>query len=67
MDLGGDVEDAGVGLVVSCDLRRQTPIVRAAGQVHGLVVGGRLAADSVDEPHWEWLGGGIANIRGGGV
>ena len=67
VNLGGDVEDTRVGLVVTCDLSRQTPIVSAAGQVHGLVIGGRLAADGVNEPHREWLGGGVANVRGGGV
>ena len=23
--------------------------------------------DGVDEPHWEWLGGGTLNVGGGGV
>ena len=67
MDLGRDVEDSSVGLVVASDLCCQAPIVGAAGQIHGLVVGGRLAADGVNEPHREWLGGGVVNVRGGGV
>ena len=67
MDLGRDVEDAGVRLVVMGDLCRQTPIVGAAGQIHGLVIGRRLATDGVDEPHWKWFGGGVANVGGGGV
>ena len=67
MDLGRDVEDAGIRLVVSGDLSREAPIVRAAGQVHGLVVRGGLASDGIDEPHGEWLGGGIADVGGGGV
>ena len=67
MDLGGDVEYASVGLVISCDLCRQTPVVGAMSQIHGLVIRGRFAADGVDEPHWEWLGGGVANVGGDGV
>ena len=67
MDFGRDVENARVGLVIAGDLRCQTPIVGAAGQLHGLVIGGRLATDSVDEPHRKGLGGGVADIGGGGV
>ena len=67
MDLGRDVEDASVGLVIASDLCRQAPIVGAAGQIHGLMVGRRLAADGVDEPHRKWLGRGVADVRGGGV
>ena len=67
MDLCRDVEDAGVSLVITSDLGRQTPVIGAAGQVHGLVVGRRLAADGVDEPHRKWLSGGITDIGGGGV
>ena len=67
MDLGRDVEDAGVRLVIAGDLCRQTPVVGAGGQVHGLMIRRRLAADGIDEPHWKWLGGGVANVRGGGV
>ena len=67
MDLGGDIEDAGVRLVVSSDLGCEAPIVRAAGQVHGLVIRGGLASDGVDEPHGKWLGGGITDVGGGGV
>ena len=67
MDLGRDVEDAGIGLVISCDLGRQSPVFGVAGQIHGLVIGRRLPADSVDEPHREWLGGGVADVGGGGV
>ena len=62
-----NVEDAGVGLVVTSDLCRQSPIVGTMGQVHGLMVGRRLAADSVDEPHRKWLSGGVMDIGGGGV
>ena len=65
--LGRDVEDASVGLVVASDLHCQAPIVGAAGQIHGLMVGGRFASDGVDEPHWKWLGGGVADIGGGSV
>ena len=39
MDLGRDVEDTSVGLMITSDLRRQAPVVGAACQVHGLVVG----------------------------
>ena len=67
VDLGRDVEDASIGLMIAGDFRCQTPVVGATGQVHGLVIGGRLAADGVDEPHGEWFGGGVANVRGGGV
>ena len=67
MDLGRDIEDASVGLVIACDLGRQPPVVGAAGQIHGLVVRGRLPANSVDEPHGEWLGGGVADVGGGGI
>ena len=42
VNLGHDVEDTGVSLVVAGNLSRQTPIVRAACQLHGLVIGGRL-------------------------
>ena len=66
VNLGRNVENAGVGLVIAGDLGRQAPIIGAAGQIHGLVVGRRLPADGVDEPHWEWVGGGVAYIRGGG-
>ena len=67
MDLGRDVEDTSVGFVVASDLRRQAPIIGAACQIHGLVVGRRLPTDGVDEPHWKWLGGGVADVGGGGV
>ena len=67
MDLGRDVEDASVGLMITSDLCCQAPIVGAAGQIHGLMVGQRLATDGVDEPHWKWLGGGVADVGGGGV
>ena len=40
VDLGRDVEDARVSLVIASDLRCQAPVVGAAGQIHGLVVGG---------------------------
>jgi hypothetical protein len=42
VDLRSDVEDAGIGLVVASELSCQAPIVRASGQVHGLVIGRRL-------------------------
>ena len=67
MNLGCDVEDAGVGLVIVSDLCRQAPVIGAAGQVHGLMIGRRLAADGIDEPHWKRLGGGVADIGGGGI
>ena len=67
MDFGRDVEDARVCLVVTSNFRRQSPVVSAAGQFHGLMIRRRLAADGVDEPHWKWLGGGVVDIRGGGV
>ena len=67
VDLGRDVEDAGVGLVVTGDLCGQAPVIGATGQIHGLVIGRRLAADGVDEPHRKWLGGGVADIGGGGI
>ena len=35
--------------------------------MHGLVIRSRLAADGVNEPRWEWLGGGITDVGGGGV
>ena len=34
-----DVEDAGVGLVVTRDLGGQPPVVGASSQFHGLVIG----------------------------
>ena len=40
VDLGRDVKDASVSLVIAGDLRCQAPVVGAAGQVQGLVVGG---------------------------
>ena len=55
-----------VHFVVVGNLGGQPPIIRAAGQLNGLMVGRRLPGDGVDEPHWEWLGGGILNIGGGG-
>ena len=67
VNLGRDVEDTGVGFMITSDLCRQAPIVGAAGQFQGLVVGRRLAADGIDEPHWKRLGGGIADVGGGGV
>ena len=66
MDLGRNIEDAGVSLVVAGDLGRQAPVVGTASQVHGLVVGRRLARDDIDEPHGEWLSRGVANVGGGG-
>ena len=39
VDLGRDVEDAGVGLVVAGDLCGQAPVIGAAGQFNGLMVG----------------------------
>ena len=38
--LGHDVEDTSVRLVITGDFSSQPPIVRAAGQFDGLVVGG---------------------------
>ena len=67
VDLGRDVEDTGVGLMVTSDLCCQAPIVGAAGQIHGLMVGRRLATDGIDEPHWKRLGGGVADVGGGGI
>ena len=67
MDLGRDIENAGVRLMVSGDLGRETPVVHAAGQVHGLVIRGGLAPDGVDEPHGEWLGGRVTDVGGGSV
>ena len=67
VDLGGDVEDSGVGVVIAGDLRRQTPVIGAAGQLCGLMIGGRLASDGVDEPHGEWLCRGVADVGGGGI
>ena len=67
VDLSRDVEDTGVGLMITSDLCCQAPIVSAAGQIHGLMVERRLATDGVDEPHWKRLGGGVADIGGGGV
>ena len=67
VNLGRDIEDAGVRLVIAGDFGRQSPVVGASGQVNGLVVGGRLSPNSVDEPHREWLGGGVADVGGGGV
>ena len=62
-----DIEDTSVHFVVAGDLGGQPPVVRAASQLHGLMVGGRLPRDGVDEPHWEWLSGGITDVGGGGV
>ena len=67
VDLGRDVEDASVSLVITGDLCRQSPVVGAVGQIHGLMIGGGLTPDGVDEPHWKWLGGGVAYIGGGSV
>ena len=67
VDLGRDIENAGVRLVVASDLCRQPPVVGAAGQVHGLMVRCGLPADGVDEPHGKWLGGGVADVGGGGI
>ena len=67
VNLGRDIEDTGVRLMVAGDLCCQPPIVGTAGQIHGLVIRRRLATDGVDEPHWERLGGGVADIGGGGV
>ena len=39
VDLARDVEDTSVGLVVTSDFRRQSPVVGAASQFHGLVIG----------------------------
>ena len=66
MYLGRDVEDAGIGLVVASDLSGQPPVVGAADQVHGLMVGRQLPGDGVDEPHGERLGRSVAYVRGGG-
>ena len=39
MYLSRDIEDTGVGLMVVSELGGQSPVIGAAGQVHGLVVG----------------------------
>ena len=67
MDLGGDVEDPGVRFMVAGNFRHQTPVIGAMGQFRGLMIGGRLASDGVDEPHGEWLCGGVADVGGGSV
>ena len=67
VNLGRDIEDTGIGLMITSDLCRQAPIVGAASQIHGLVVGRRFATDGVDEPHWKRLGRGVADIGGSGV
>ena len=67
MDFCRDVEDASIRFMIAGNLGRETPIVGATSQVHGLVIRGGFAPDGVDEPHGEWLGGGVANVRGGGV
>ena len=67
VNLGRDVEDASVGLVITSDLRHQTPVVGATGQIHGLVVRRRLATDGVDEPHWKGFGRRVADVGGGGI
>ena len=64
--LSRNVEDTSVCLVVVGDLSCQSPIVRATGQLGGLMVGRCLPGDGVDEPHREWLSGGALNVRGGG-
>ena len=67
VDLGSDIEDPGVGVMIAGNLRCQTPVIGAAGQLRGLVIRGRLASDGVDEPHGEWFCGGVADVGGGGV
>ena len=62
MDFGRDVKNAGVRFVIAANLCCEAPIVRAAGQIHGLMIRGGLASDGVDEPHREWLGGGITDV-----
>ena len=57
MHLCHDIEDVCVGLVVAGEFRNQPPIVRAVGQVNGLMVGSRFPRYSVNEPYGEWLGG----------
>ena len=66
VDLAHDIEDASVGLMVAGDFRRQSPVVGATSQIHGLVIGRRLARDGVDKPHGEWLGRGVTDVGGGG-
>ena len=64
VNLSRDIEDASVRLVIAGNLCCQSPIFGAACQIHGLVIRRRLPADSVNKPHWKWLGGGVADIGG---
>ena len=64
--LGCNIEDSRVRFMVAGELSDQPPVVRAVGQLNGLVIGRRLPRDGVDEPHWEWFGGSVADVGGGG-
>ena len=64
--LGHDIEDSRVQFVVAGELGDQPPVVCAVGQLDGLVIGRRLPGDGVNEPHWEWFGGSVADVGGGG-
>ena len=39
VDLGHDIEDLHVRLVIACQLGNQPPVVRAVSQLDGLVIG----------------------------
>ena len=64
--LGHNIEDSRIQFMVVGKLSDQPPVVCAVGQLDGLVIGRRLLRDGVDEPHWEWFGGSVADVGGGG-
>ena len=60
--LGHNIEYACIRLVVAGELGDQPPVVRAMGQIHGLMVERRLPQNGIDEPHGEWLSRGVMNV-----
>ena len=63
---GHDVEHPSIWLVVMGEFGDQPPVVCALCQIHGLVVGRCLPRGGIDEPHGEWLSGGIVIVWEGG-
>ena len=62
MHLGGDVEYPSIQLMVAGEFGNQSPVVCAACQVHGLVIGRCLPRNGINEPHGKWLCGGVAIV-----
>ena len=62
-----DIEDAGVGLVESAQLSKQSPVIDLFGRLHNLMVGCGVPLDILKEPGGKQLGGLIHGVAAGGI